>query len=367
MKICFYNLTAGFKTGGLETYCWEAGRALARQGHEVHIIGGTGGVPRHDEVTFLGFSYTARTRFPNFGTRFRKFCERLSFARYAARALKEGDYDAIVVNKPYDFPVLWWLRRKGFSGVTAMRSGGTEFYAGDRFFAGFVDLWLSTSAYNAAQVEARYGHAVTVIHNGVDPEVFHPAPPPPLTRNHLGIPPEVPLVVSTGRLIGWKGLRLIIQSLPEVADAHYLIVGEGPDRSALESLADQLEVADRVHFAGEVAHDELPKLLQTSDVFVQPSIGEEAFGISVVEAMSCGLPVLASDQGGLREIVVEGKTGHLVPAGDLSAWRAALQKLADPLLRKRMGEAGRERVLEHFTWAGNAKHLVGILATANRA
>lgn len=358
MKICFYNLTAGFKTGGLETYCWEAGRALARQGHEVHIIGGTGGVPRHDEVAFFGFPYAARNRFPNFGTRFRKFCERLSFARQAATALKDGKYDAIIVNKPYDFPVLWWLRRKSFSGVTAMRSGGTEFYAGDRFFARSVDLWLSTSAYNAAQVEGRYGRSVTVIHNGVDPEIFSPTPSSPLPRNRLGIPPGAPLIVSTGRLIGWKGLRIIIRSLPEITDAHYLIIGEGPDRSPLGELANQLSVADRVHFAGEVAHDELPKLLRACDVFVQPSIGEEAFGISVVEAMSCGLPVLASDQGGLREIVIEGETGRLLEAGNLPAWKAALQESADPAVRKRMGEAGRKRVIEHFTWAGNAKRLV---------
>ncbi len=157
MKICFYNLTAGFKTGGLETYCWEAGRALARLGHEVDIIGGSGGAPRHDEVRFLAFNYTPRSQFPNLGTRFRKLCERLSFAKNAAKALYEGNYDVVIVNKPYDFPVMWRLKKGGFKGVIVMRSGGTEFYALDRFFARAIDLWLSASAYNARQVEARYG------------------------------------------------------------------------------------------------------------------------------------------------------------------------------------------------------------------
>ncbi|MFZ4536204.1 glycosyltransferase family 4 protein [Propionivibrio sp.] len=358
MKICFYNLTAGFKTGGLETYCWEAGRALARQGHEVHIIGGEGGKPRHDEVKLISFPYTPRSRFPNLGTRFRKFCERLSFARHAAAELKNGNYDAVIVNKPYDFPALWWLKRQGFSGVTALRSGGTEFYAGDRFFARAVDVWLSTSAYNAAQVEGRYGHPVDIVHNGVDPEIFKPGTIDSRIREQFSIPVEASLIVSTGRLIGWKGLRIIIETLPGIPNTHYLIIGDGPEREKLEQLCAQLVVSDRVHFAGEVAHRDLPDHLRTGNVFVQPSIGEEAFGISVVEAMACGLPVLASDQGGLREIVIGGETGELLPGGDFPRWAKVLKDLlANSERCKTLGVAGRQRVLEKFTWDGNARRL----------
>jgi len=362
MKICFYNLTAGFKTGGLETYCWEAGRALARQGHEVHIFGGEGGKPRHDEVRLLSFPYTPRNRFPDLGTRFRKFCERLSFARHAASALKNGNYDAVIVNKPYDFPVLWWLKRQGFSGVTALRSGGTEFYAGDRFFARAVDVWLSTSAYNAAQVEGRYGYPVGIVHNGVDPDIFRPGSPDPLIRERFAIPVEAPLIVSTGRLIGWKGLRVIIEALPGLPDAHYLVIGNGPDRQKLEQLATQLSVGERVHFAGEVAHRDLPDHLRTSTVFVQPSIGEEAFGISVVEAMACGLPVLASNQGGLPEIVIHDETGFLLPAGNMERWREGLTLLlSQPLRAREMGASSISRVLRNFTWQENALLLLSEL------
>lgn len=366
MKICFYNLTAGFKSGGLETYCWEAGRALARQGHEVHIIGGEGGKPRHGEVQLITFPYTPRQNFPNLGTRFRKLCERLSFFRHAGRQLVEGHYDAVVVNKPYDFPVLWWLKRQGFTGVTAIRSGGTEFYTGDRFFARAVDVWLSTSTYNAAQVRGRYGHSVEVIHNGVDPDVFIPGPADPALRKRLGIPLQVPLIVSTGRLVGWKGLRLIVAALARLPEAHYLAVGGGAEAEVLATQAQELGVADRLHFAGEVTHGELPGLLRLGDVFVQPSIGEEAFGISVVEAMSCGLPVLASDQGGLREVVVDSETGGLLPVGDGPAWEQGLRRLLDDnSLRSRLGAAGRQRVLANFTWHGNALALATALQTVN--
>lgn len=365
MKICFYNLTAGFKTGGLETYCWEAGRALAKLGHEVHIFGGEGGKARNGDVRLVALPYVPRDRFPNFGTRFRKLAERLSFARHAKPLLKAGGYDAVIVNKPYDFPVLSWLKQQGFAGVTAIRSGGTDYYFGDRWYAKAVDIWLSTSAYNAAQVERRYGRPVAVIPNGVDPERFSPSKADPTIRKRLGIPESAKTLVSVGRLVGWKGYHIVIEALVSLPGVHYLVIGGGEERTRLEALAQNVGVADRVHFAGEIPHGALPAFLCAGDVFVQPSVGEEAFGISVVEAMSCGLPVLASDQGGLREIVVPEETGLLLPAGDVSIWAAALATVDNVTRRRQFGEAGRRRVLDDFTWEGNGRRLVCLLA-ANR-
>lgn len=363
MKICFYNLTAGFKTGGLETYCWEVGKALARQGHEVHIMGGEGGAARHGEVRLISLPYRSRSTFPNFGTRFRKLMERLSFARTAVPHLISGAYDAVIVNKPYDFPAVWKARRKGMKAVTAIRSGGTEFYFGDRYFAKAIDLWLSTSRYNADQVEGRYRHDVTVVPNGVDPDHFSPGARSPEVRQTLGIADDAPLIVSAGRVVGWKGLSLIIKALPAIPQAHYLVVGDGDAKPALEALCKELGVVERVHFAGEVPHVRLPTLLASGDLFVQPSIGEEAFGIAVVEAMACGLPTLVSNQGGLREIVVDGVTGALLPVGDEAAWQSALQAhLQDVAGRAALGEEARQRVVEHYTWAANARRLAAIIS-----
>lgn len=367
MKICFYNLTAGFKTGGLETYCWEVGRALASLGHEVHIIGGTGGVPRYSEIKLIALTYTPRQRFPNLGTRFRKLAERLSFARTALPHLIEGGYDAVVVNKPYDFPALWKARRSGMAAVTAIRSGGTEFYLGDRFFAKAIDCWFSTSVYNARQVDARYHHRITVIPNGVDPDVFTPAKRTNAPRARFGIPDTAPLVVSTGRLVGWKGLHVVIEALADFPEAHYLIIGDGEARPALQSLAAERGLTRRVHFSGEVPHRELPELLAAADIFVQPSIGEEAFGISVVEAMACALPVLASAQGGLKEIVLPGVTGELLAAGDIGVWKDALSRHLDSGLRRKEGQAARQRVIDSFTWIANARQLVAALSAARTA
>jgi hypothetical protein len=157
VRICFYNVTASFLPGGLETYCWEAGRALSRRGHEVTIVAGNRGRAWHDEVAFVQFPFRVEQDWPHFGNRFRRLMERLSFARHGLDHLVSAQYDAVIINKPFDFPVLWRARRRGMRSQTLFRSGGTDFFAGDRLFMGAVQHWLSSSGYNARQVEARYG------------------------------------------------------------------------------------------------------------------------------------------------------------------------------------------------------------------
>ena len=357
MKICFYNVTASFIPGGLETYCWEAGRALARRGHEVTIVAGNRGKARHDEVKLVQFPFRIEQDWPDFGTRFRRLMERLSFARHSLGHLVSEGYDAVIVNKPFDFPILWRARRRGMRAQTLFRSGGTDFYLGDRLFKGAVRHWVSASRYNARQVEERYGLSVKVIHNGVDTDVFAPRGRDPELRRSLGAGPGDLIVVSVSRLIGWKGTRVVIEALAGLPErVRYVVIGEGPEEGNLRAQAERIGVSKRVRFLGRVAHADLPRVLSQCDLYVQPSIGEEAFGISVVEAMACGLPVLASDNGGLPEIVVEGETGHLLPPGSIAAWRAALQaSVAEPL--GAIGEKARARACAEFTWAANAAKL----------
>ncbi|OGA80194.1 MAG: hypothetical protein A3G27_13170 [Betaproteobacteria bacterium RIFCSPLOWO2_12_FULL_66_14] len=363
MKICFYNVTASFIQGGLETYCWEAGRALARRGHRVSIVAGLGGEPRHQELELLRFAFRREQEWPDFGTRFRRLMERLSFARHSLAHLVSVGYDAVVVNKPFDFPILWQARRRGLAAQTVFRSGGTEFYVGDRYFAGSIDHWLSTSRYNAAQVKARYGRRVQVVHNGVDVDQFKPLERATQLRQRLGLPDSARVLASVGRLVGWKGLRVILELLPQLPqEVHYLVVGEGPEEPRLRQQAAQLGVGERVHFCGRIAHDELPQVLAQADLLVQPSLGEESFGITLVEAMACALPVLASRQGGMSEIVLPGVTGELLPPGEVGAWRETVaQLLRQPDRMRAMGAAGRERTVAEFTWAANAAKLERLL------
>jgi glycosyltransferase involved in cell wall biosynthesis len=363
MKICFYNVTASFIQGGLETYCWEAGRALARRGHAVSIVAGLGGEPRHRELELLRFPFRREQEWPDFGTRFRRLMERLSFARHSLAHLVSAGYDAVVVNKPFDFPILWQARRRGMKAQTVFRSGGTEFYAWDRQFAGSIDHWLSTSRYNAEQVRARYGREVQVVHNGVDVDQFRPMERAPALRQRLGLPGAARVLVSVGRLVGWKGLRVIVEALRQLPpDVHFLVAGEGPEEAKLREQAAASGLAQRVHFCGRVAHEELPQVLAQADMLVQPSVGEESFGITLVEAMACALPVLASRQGGMVEIVLPGVTGELLPPGEVGAWRDAVARLlGEPERMRALGTAGRERAVAEFTWAANAAKLEQLL------
>jgi glycosyltransferase involved in cell wall biosynthesis len=148
-------------------------------------------------------------------------------------------------------------------------------------------------------------------------------------------PDEPPHVLYAGRLSEEKG----VLELVEAAEGLPLVVaGDGPLR-------------DRVPGAlGFVPHDELLRLYERAAVVVCPS-RREGFGVVCAEAMAHGRPVVASAVGGLRDLVVDGETGLLVPAGDVAALRAALERLlGDAALRARLGEAGRARARASLSW-----------------
>jgi len=145
-------------------------------------------------------------------------------------------------------------------------------------------------------------------------------------------PPEI---LFAGRLSLEKGVRELLAA----ADSLPLVVaGDGPLRE---------EVPGALGF---VPHDELERLFGRAAVVACPSL-REGFGVVCAEAMAHARPVVASDVGGLRYLVVDGETGFLVPPGDVAALRDAIRRLlGDAALRRRLGEAGRARIAEHFTW-----------------
>jgi glycosyltransferase involved in cell wall biosynthesis len=356
MKICMYNVTTGHVRGGLETYCIEMGRALARRGHHVTLAAGEGAQHLGDVgLEIATFPFRHRSAFTDLGTRYRKLRERVSFGRAAWRHLATVGYDAVIVTKPFDFPVLWWARRRGMLAETLFHSGGADFFPGDRFFAGAVDHWAACSSYTARQVGRHYNRDVRVLAYGVDIEGFAPGPRDPTVRSGWGVPNGAPVVMSVGRLIGWKGLRIIIEAITQIPELHYVVVGEGAERPRLEELAARLGLRERVHFLGGIDHDLLPPLLRAADIFVQPSIGEEAFGITVIEAMASGLPVVASRNGGMLEIITDGENGVLAPVGDVNAWRDALRSLLGDRARlAAIGQRARRHAEMHFTWEAKA-------------
>jgi len=129
-----------------------------------------------------------------------------------------------------------------------------------------------------------------------------------------------------------------------------LIVGKGSKMGDYKQLARSLEQEDKIEFFGFVNHDEVPSLLQSFDVFVALS-RSESFGVSVLEASACGLPVVVSDAEGFVEVVENNKTGLIVPKNDEVAAAKAIEKLVlNPEKRKQMGQFGRAHVEDNYSW-----------------
>lgn len=159
------------------------------------------------------------------------------------------------------------------------------------------------------------------------------------------------LLLFVGRLRYYKGLHILIEAL-RATTAELLIAGSGPERARLESQAKQAGVAPRVHFLGDIPDDDLPALYQAADLFVLPAhLRAEALGLAQIEALASGVPCVSTELGtGTSYVNRHGETGLVVPPGDPAALAQAINALlADPDLRRRMGEAGRRRVAALFT------------------
>jgi len=154
-----------------------------------------------------------------------------------------------------------------------------------------------------------------------------------------------PRIMSVGRLKAPKDFVTLARALARLEHGSFTaaIAGEGPDR---ERVLAELRGADRVELLGD--RDDIPELLAQAQIFVLAS-RSEGMPVSVLEAMAAGLPVVASDVGGVGEVVVDGETGLLVPPGDETALEQALRQLiASPDLRRRLGDAGRTRAEREF-------------------
>jgi phosphatidyl-myo-inositol dimannoside synthase len=167
------------------------------------------------------------------------------------------------------------------------------------------------------------------------------------------------MIFACRQLFPRKGIRFLLEAAaqlkPQFPDLKVVLAGDGFERPELARLAETLGLSPDVTFLGWVPNTELPPYYRAAAVSVIPSL-EEGFGIPAAEAMGCEVPVVASDAGGLPEVVEHGVTGLVVPRGDSTALAQAIGSLlADPERRRTMGQAGRARALRLFDWDRSAE------------
>lgn len=188
-----------------------------------------------------------------------------------------------------------------------------------------------------------------VVPNGVDTEAFALRPQEE-ARAAVGLP-EGPLLLCVGRLDREKGFHHALAALARLDGAKLVVVGTGTELEPLQALARDLGLQERVSFAGAQPQEAIPDYLAAADVFLFPTEREEAAPLVVPQAMSCGVPTIASAIGGITEVIDRpGENGILVPPGDLDALTASASRLlGDAQLRERVGRAARERVEAEYT------------------
>lgn len=252
------------------------------------------------------------------------------------------------------------LRKKSIVKVTGSGSSGNAAVLHSRRLGPLLlpmirqaDVMASLSEETTREVSSLGFHGqIAEIPNGVDVDHFRPIANRPDLRRQLGLP-EARIVFHAGRLSAEKGQDLLIRAWHRVAmqyaDALLLIAGAGPERCALEEMTARLGIADRVRMLGEVA--DIAPYLAVADVFVLPSRGE-GMSNALLEAMATGLPCLASDVGGNRQVIVSGANGMLFPAGDAAALADNLNiLLPNAKLAAHLGRRARATVEQQFAFS----------------
>jgi L-malate glycosyltransferase len=337
--------------GGAQSLTAELASALRHRGHRVSVIFVTRPDPLSQHLEKLDVPYAALGLGRGRAV--------LRHPRKLARLADALGHDcALVVSSGY---LAATLRVGGYRGAVLAVEHGTilqvEGLPPRRRLIRRLDrasgLWacdaeIAVSAFvRSVLLQRRHVPQLFCIENGVDLERFRPANVDPARPRS-----EESLVVGcAARLVAGKGVADLLRSLalvPESEQVVLQIAGEGPERQALEALAGALTLGQRVRFLGYVP--DMPSFWGSCDVAAVPTRElVESFSIAAVEAMACGLPVIASRRGALPDVVDDGVSGMLVDAGDVDGFAAAVRTYAsDPILRRAHGSAARERCEELY-------------------
>jgi L-malate glycosyltransferase len=357
-QICYILSHFHPHASGAERQALAQGSELVRRGHVVRVVTRfIPGLPKDDVLEGVQIHRWIRTS--NLGPLFGA-----SFVAGVVSALRRlrSDYDLIHTHQGLWEAIASGVARPLIAGAPTLIQPASSGYYGEaeelartRGFPILRRLILRNTAFAAISLDIeRQWLALGVppskmirMSSGVDSAHFHPGSAD--SRVEVTLPPR-PRVVFTGRLHPQKNLGVLLEAWPAVAasvGAHLILVGDGEDRANLVSRARELGVSDRVHFAGRV--DDPCEYLRAADVFVLPSVAE-GMSNSLLEAMSTGLPCLASDIGGNTDLLGRGEAGLLIAADDPRAWAGAIIRVVTgPGFAHTIGTAARRRIEAEFS------------------
>lgn len=347
------------EVGGLESHVYHLARALAADGHDVHVVTSRSqpGLPREETV---GGVHVYRTWFPG-KSPVGWALHALGSIPLTQRIAREAD----IVHAQAFASVLPAFAARAVNGAPVVTTWHTSHFlmrAASPLWGAIFRWMLREGDHNLAasreiaDVGERLapGIRVEALTNGVDTELFRRTTAAP-TRSADS---RFRLIVPR-RLFPKNGVEFAVRALPLILsdlDVEMVVVGDGPERRRLETLATSLGVRDRIDFLGSRPHTEMPDVLSSGDLAVIPSL-MEATSVAALECMSCELPVAASDVGGLPEIVDDEVGGLFPPADPAGLAERVVSLLRDPRLADR-GVAGRRRVVRAWSNARLAlRHL----------
>lgn len=266
-------------------------------------------------------------------------------------AAKSAGHMPVISTRHHDYAVSWSDRLR-FMGYYAIANR-------------FLDTLIAVSgqvAHQAETYERWPPSSVHVVHHGARDEKVCRERAKKDIYGALNIPDSSALVVSVGRLLGWKGHRYTIRALRhllnEGIELRWLIAGQGPERRPLESLINELDVQDHINLLGY--RDDVPALLSAADIMVHPSTNE-AFGIVLIEAMMQGTPIIGTRAGAIPEVVSHKESGYLVEAASSKAISQAVRRLLkNSEERKKMGEIARQKYLQSHTLKEMCKNTIDV-------